>query len=83
MFDAPALHDHEMQLRPGDRLVFYTDGVTEGRRGREFYGEERLEAAIGGGGSARDTVERILREVLYFQGGAPVDDIAIVVVHVP
>jgi sigma-B regulation protein RsbU (phosphoserine phosphatase) len=82
-FGAPALHDCEMQLGPGDRLVFYTDGVSEGRRGREFYGEKRLEAAVGGGGSARVMVERILQDVLYFQGGAPADDIAIVILHVP
>ena len=82
-FDTVTLHDCEVQLRPGDQLVFYTDGVTEGRRGVELYGDERLAATAGGGGSARVVVERILREALHFQGGTPADDIAIVVVHVP
>jgi sigma-B regulation protein RsbU (phosphoserine phosphatase) len=82
-FDTVTLHDCEVRLRPGDQLVFYTDGVTEGRRGAELFGEDRLEAAVGGGGSARLVAERILREALYFQGGTPTDDIAVVVVHVP
>jgi sigma-B regulation protein RsbU (phosphoserine phosphatase) len=33
-------------VAPGDRLVFYTDGITEGRSpDGEEYGEERLTAA--------------------------------------
>ena len=83
VFEALALRDHDMRLRPGDRLVFYTDGVTEGRRGVELYGEERLKVAVVGGGSAQVVADRILREVLHFQAGAPSDDIAIVVVQVP
>ena len=82
-FDTVTLHDREVRLRPGQQLVFYTDGVTEGRRGDELYGEDRLAAAAGGGGAARVVVERILREALHFQGGTPADDIAVVVVHVP
>jgi sigma-B regulation protein RsbU (phosphoserine phosphatase) len=82
VLDTLTLHDDEVLLRPGDRLVFYTDGVTEGRRGVEFYGEERLAAAAGGDSSAGVVVERILHEVVYFQGGAHADDIAVVVVQV-
>jgi serine phosphatase RsbU (regulator of sigma subunit) len=29
VFDAVALHEVETELRPGDRVVFYTDGVTD------------------------------------------------------
>ena len=35
---------HEIRLRPGDTIVLFTDGVTEGRRGRDFFGERRLDA---------------------------------------
>ncbi|HTF12540.1 MAG TPA: SpoIIE family protein phosphatase, partial [Asanoa sp.] len=35
----------ELTLRPGDALVFYTDGVTERRRGRDLFGPERLRDA--------------------------------------
>ena len=45
---------HELALRPGDQLVFFTDGVTEGRRGRDFYGDERLQAAAAGPGPPRE-----------------------------
>jgi len=82
VIDEVRLGDDVVHLRSGDQLVFYTDGVTEGRRGVEFYGDERLEAAVGGGGSPEVVVARILQEVLYFQGGTPADDIAIVVVQV-
>ena len=32
----------EITLHPGDTLIFYTDGVTERRRGVELFGVERL-----------------------------------------
>ena len=83
MFDALVLHDHELALRPGDQLVFFTDGVTEGRRGRDFYGDERLHVAVAGHASAGAVVDRVLHDVLQFQEGAPADDIAIVVIRVP
>ena len=36
----------EVTIAPGDRVVFYTDGITESRNGDgEEYGEERLAAA--------------------------------------
>ena len=80
----PSLHDSELVLRPADALVLYTDGVTEGRRNGEFYGEERLTATLSRhrGGAAALT-EGTLAEVMEFQGGLPRDDIAVVAVTVP
>lgn len=37
-----------VELTPGDCLVFYTDGVTEARRGGELFGERRLLEALQG-----------------------------------
>ena len=34
----------ELALVPGDQLLLYTDGVTEGRRGRVMYDDDRLVA---------------------------------------
>lgn len=37
-----SMEEHSIQLRPGDVCVFYTDGVTEARRGDDEFGYERL-----------------------------------------
>ena len=85
VLDRPTLTDTTIELDPGDVVVFYTDGVPEGRRGREFYGEERLVEqvrALRARGAAA-VAEGIVEDVVSFQGGLPRDDIALVVVGVP
>jgi phosphoserine phosphatase RsbU/P len=78
-----AAQDTEVRLVPGDSLVMYTDGVTEGRHDGEFYGEERLEAAVRTHRAATRPAEQILGDVLDFQDGTARDDIAVVAVRVP
>ncbi len=84
LFPEPALHDASVRLQPGDTLVLYTDGVTEGRHGREFFGDAALEACVARpSGSAQRLVDQILGEVMSFQDGNPSDDIAVVAVRLP
>ena len=75
--------DHTVRLLPGDRLVLYTDGVTEAfNSADEAYGTQRLLAEVQahGDGAAAALVERICRSVTSFAGTAPQsDDIALTV----
>jgi serine phosphatase RsbU (regulator of sigma subunit)/anti-sigma regulatory factor (Ser/Thr protein kinase) len=73
----------EIPLGPGDALVFYTDGVTERRRGRELFGTERLrDAAAPLAGYSADVVAARLRATaIGFSVEAPRDDIAILVLR--
>jgi sigma-B regulation protein RsbU (phosphoserine phosphatase) len=71
-------------LASGDRLVLYSDGVTEAHdpEGSE-YGEERLmEVVSRGGAGARECAEAILRDHAVFRKGAPLrDDFTLLVVR--
>ncbi len=72
-----AYPDHTVQLLPGDRLVLYTDGVTEAfSPADETYGAGRLIAEVEahGDGAAATLVERICRSVTVFAGSAPQSD---------
>jgi len=75
----------EVQFAAGDRLVLFTDGVTEvnGPAGEEF-GEERLVAVLLENRhlSAKLLQERILAEVAKFSGGRFQDDATLVVLAV-
>lgn len=68
-----------VSLAPGDTLVFYTDGVTERRRGIELFGVERLctEAAALAGFPAGVVAARLRAATLGFSNEVPRDDIAI------
>jgi sigma-B regulation protein RsbU (phosphoserine phosphatase) len=85
VLDRPVLTDAVVELGPGDVVVFYTDGVPEGRRGSEFYGEERLEERVRDlrTQGAAAVAQGIVDDVESFQGGLPRDDIALVVIGVP
>jgi sigma-B regulation protein RsbU (phosphoserine phosphatase) len=75
----------EIRMAPGDRLVFYTDGMTETRNpSGEFFGEERVERALLAhrGQGPRSTVDYLLGEVGLFGTGAQrVDDLTLLVVE--
>jgi sigma-B regulation protein RsbU (phosphoserine phosphatase) len=68
---------HTVQLLRGDRLVLFTDGVTEAfNPTEELYGAQRLvdEVHVHGGGTPAALVERICGSVTNFAGNAPQSD---------
>jgi len=59
------------QLKPGDRLILVTDGVTEAENARgDFYENERLEACLAKGSS----FDEIFASLAKFCGGTPLND---------
>lgn len=74
------------QLEPGDRVVFYTDGVTEARApDGAFFGEPRLTDLIirnlAAGLPAPETMRRVVRALLEHQRGDLTDDASLVLVQ--
>jgi PAS domain S-box-containing protein len=71
-----------VRLRPGDTLLFYTDGVTDVTGERERFGDERLAATAGAGSRDPDAVVRRLDAALEaFQRGGGADDRAMLAVQ--
>jgi phosphoserine phosphatase RsbU/P len=72
-----------VQLEPGDRLCFYTDGLVEARNGMgEGYGTDRLRESLLSHGrlGAAPLTERLLGDQRGFRGGQPLsDDVTLVV----
>src|SRR5579863_3029884 len=67
--DATYKSDH-CQLKPGDRLILVTDGVTEAENARgDFFEDSRLEQAAKTG-----TLEQIFTAISSFCGGTPLND---------
>lgn len=76
---APALVVTSEQLEPGDRVLLYTDGVTEARSpAGEFFGIQRLTDLLGrnlaGGLPAPETMRRVVRSLMEHQQGQLDDD---------
>lgn len=87
VLEAAPFEEEAVELGPGDRAVFYTDGITEAvAPGGEEYGPERLAtlvAALPPSLSAREVTARVLRELDAFSHGAdPADDQTLVVLRV-
>ncbi|HEX6360777.1 SpoIIE family protein phosphatase [Actinophytocola sp.] len=80
-----AVHPTRHVLLAGDTLVFYTDGVTEHRRGAELFGPERLAKALrrAGNRTADGLITAVRQAVEDFSAEAHRDDIAMVAVQVP
>ncbi len=86
LFEARTYEQETVQLKPGDMLVFYTDGVVEAEDPLdEQFGEERLCELIAQNAflTADDVQALILDEVNHWsQDGDQRDDITVVVVKV-
>jgi serine phosphatase RsbU (regulator of sigma subunit) len=67
-------------LHPGDSLVMFTDGITERRAGKEFYGPERVSrSAAQLAAHAADVIaDGLVTAVLDFSDDPPQDDITVV-----
>jgi PAS domain S-box-containing protein len=80
----PRLEDSSAALAPGDAVVFYTDGVTDAGGPVSVLGEERLAEVIAScAGLGADAIAgRVEAAALEAEGGAPRDDIAMVVLRV-
>jgi hypothetical protein len=75
-----------LELEPGDRLVFFSDGLVEARpEGGEFFGEERLVAGLQEHRTKppRDAARAIISTVLEHRADALLDDATILVLDVP
>jgi len=79
-----SLEEVSVDLRPGDLLIFYTDGITDANSpAGEFFGSERLRETVcaAGGLGADDMCDHIFEHVDQFQTGAVQhDDMALLVV---
>ncbi|MEU6944702.1 PP2C family protein-serine/threonine phosphatase [Streptomyces sp. NPDC046316] len=57
--------EHSQRLQPGDRILLYSDGVTEARsRGGDLYGEERLADTVIRATAAGDHAPEALRRLI-------------------
>ncbi len=85
LLDMVETTDTTLLLAPGDALVSFTDGVTEARSGREFFGEEGLAEVLEQlrGASAQTIAEGVLASVLRYQEDLAADDIAVLVLQAP
>ena len=81
--DQATFGPHETRLEPGDRVVLYTDGVTEAREGGSgpLLGLAGLVGLLSdaGGGTAQQIADAVWTGVQQFTAGDTTDDCAVVV----
>lgn len=80
---ADAVYDQgRLNVGTGDTLLMYTDGVTEARRGGEFFGQGRVADLLEREGSPEWLARTLLDQVRAFSEGGMRDDAAILVLRV-
>lgn len=85
-FATAVFEEETLQLRAGDSVVMYTDGITEARsRSGDEFGEDRLIARLTRDAAAapQDLLRRVLSDVRDFcDGAAQADDVTAAVTRV-
>ena len=85
VFNDAVYQQGQVSVESGDRVVFFTDGVTEARdENDEEFGEERLmELAVQNRGCSAPALQaRLFEEVSRFTSGAFQDDATLIVVAI-
>jgi sigma-B regulation protein RsbU (phosphoserine phosphatase) len=81
-----SLEEAAAEMKPGDTVVLYTDGITEAINEKgEAFGEGRLAQAVRSNRSltAEELIHKIQDEVIAFAGTQPqYDDITLLIVKV-
>ena len=74
--------EQSLRLESGEVLLAYTDGVTEARRGKSFFGEVRLlkHFAKAKSRDPQELVDGLIAAASEFSGGQLSDDIAVIAV---
>jgi phosphoserine phosphatase RsbU/P len=86
MFGELGLTAERLEIRPGQQLVLFTDGITDAASpSGERFGQDRLRRTIAEScltGGAVDTCRAVIQGVLAFQADAiPADDLALLVLR--
>jgi len=86
-FDLVPFEEGRIALAPGDRIVMYTDGLSEAMDAqKEMYGDDRLvdlAASLPVEQSARESIDSIMGALSQFLNGEePQDDMTLLVVRV-
>jgi serine phosphatase RsbU (regulator of sigma subunit) len=83
VFPDVEFHDVDIHLDESTLVVAYTDGVSEARRNREQFGEERILELVGhfSGQAVDDVLKHLVDAVLEFGGRPNYDDIAAIAIR--
>ena len=69
MLPSTRYEEHEITLAPGDRLLFYSDGLVEAHNpGNEMFGFPRLQQLLGDQSSTAPLIDVLLDELQRFTG---------------
>ncbi|HLR35049.1 MAG TPA: SpoIIE family protein phosphatase [Tissierellales bacterium] len=73
--------ESSIELKPKDKILFYTDGITEVKNEKkEEFGVERVIDSINH--NRKDIIENLEKDVFKFNGGEQDDDFAVVLMRV-
>ncbi|MFH1742305.1 MAG: SpoIIE family protein phosphatase [bacterium] len=76
-FQSDNYDEVEIQLKPGDKMVLFTDGIVESlSEAHQVYGEERMIQVIRKEGchSAQNTIDALIWDWTQFRGRSPMRD---------
>ncbi|HWG93788.1 MAG TPA: PP2C family protein-serine/threonine phosphatase [Mycobacteriales bacterium] len=73
----------EVDLRPGDRVLLYTDGAVEARREGRFFDLEAAAGASLAAGPLAEGLAGLTERLQAFTAGSPADDVALLAFEVP